>query len=189
MANNDTGAHNAKGKKNFNAFSNMDMSSLWDMNKLMDAQRKNMEAMKQAQGIFTETFKELSDLNTKIVQQNVEKVKATMQTMSANSKDSKAIHEQLNLMKQHQLELTEKMKNSTGKLMEDWKAKVEEIKDYHAKMMAHLNEHNKAQTETFKHQMDEAKVHQMAMAESWKNSTQKIMDLMKNTANSFMNSR
>jgi hypothetical protein len=189
MAKNDTGFQNAKGSKNFNAFSNMDMSSLWDMNKAMDAHRKNMETMKQAQGMFSEIFKEVSKLQTKVVQQNLETVKASMKTLTEKSKDNHFVQDQLNQFKQQQHELTEKMKMSTGKVLEEWNAKLEDIKDYHAKMMAQLNEQKQNQAEVLKKNLEEVKAHQHAITETWKNSTQKIMDLMQSTANSHMNHR
>lgn len=136
MAKKDTGSENANASKKFNAFSNMDMSSLWDMNKAKDAHHKNMETMKQAHGILSKTFKEVSAMHSQVVQKNVEKVKASMKSIVEKSKDKNAIHEHINKVKQHHQELSEKMKSSTGKVMDHWKAKVDEIKEQNAKMMA-----------------------------------------------------
>ncbi len=188
MTKKDTGSQNANASKNFNAFSNMNMPPLWDMNKATDAHHKNMETMKQAHGILSETFKEVSAMHSQVVQKNVEKVKASMSSMIAKSKDKNTVHEHMNKVKQHHQELSEKMKASTGKVLDHWKSKVDEIKDQHAKLMTHLNEQKQTHAEALKAHLDEAKAHQQAISESLKNSTQKIMDLMKNTANSHMNS-
>lgn len=197
MAKKDTSSKNASASKSqeadasksFKAFSDMDMSSLWDANKTMNMHRKNMDTVKQTHGVMSEVLKEVSSVHAQAIHKKVAKMKSSIANISDKMKNKDAVREHMNHINQQHQALAEKVKMSKDKALNAWQEKVEEIKGHHAKLMDKLNQHKHQHAENLKSHADEAKAHHAAVSESWKNSTLKIMDLMKNTANSHMNTR
>lgn len=184
-------------KNNFQAFSNMKMPSLWDMDKAMDLQRKNMEAMKQAQNIISEMLQEITNLNKEYTQKNMSEVKAKIKETTEKGvvlnhvAFSDALKQKVEQAKEMQSELNEKMKKAQEEAQKSFTEKMstvkqkqnefsekiktshqsvaEKLKEQHKNMESHLKKVHQNFSDAVKHHVESAK-------QQHQDLTQKVKD-------------
>lgn len=176
-------------KKNeaFKAFSAMKMQSLWDADKIKDAHMKNLKTLKDAHGIVSETFKKVSEAHTKHLKTQHAEAKVEAEGVAKKLKSEYSKKEHIHRVKAHQAEVAEKVKASHAKILNGFKEKIDALKQHHSKLHAKLHETQHEHSEKLKEKMKAVQDHSVMVAGAWKDSTQKIMDLMKKTADHHLN--
>lgn len=182
-----------KENKMFNAFSNPKMPSLFDLSKMVEMQKKNMDAMKQAQGVVSNMLKDISEANMQYMQKNLQEMQAAFKALTdevqskVKGQVSSKVHDNVAQMKQARDEMVVKLKGSKEAAMQMVSEKMQAFKEKHANLTEKLKASHHTTSEKLKTKVDEAKAHQSILTKSWHESTRQIMDLMKATANSHMN--
>lgn len=176
-----------KKSEDFKAFSAMKMPSLWDANKIKDAHMKNLKTLKEAHGIVSETFKKVSDAHAKHLKTQHAEAKVDAEGVAKKLKSEYSIHEHIHRVKTHQAEVAEKIKTSHAQILSSFKEKIDALKQHHSKLHAKLHETQHEHAEKLKEKMRTVQDHNAMIANVWKDSTQKIMDLMKKSADHHLN--
>jgi Flp pilus assembly secretin CpaC len=180
----------AKDKKpqGFSAFSTMKMPSLWDASKIKEAHKKNLKTLKESHGIVSETLKKVSDMHATHMKKQHADAKVEVNGISEKLKSELSVKEQVNRFKAHQAELAEKLKVSHEHVLSSLKEKISALKEHHTKLHEKLQSSKQVHSEKFKEKMKVNLEHHSVVANAWKDSTQKIMDLMKKTADHHLQS-
>jgi hypothetical protein len=179
-----SGANNA-----FKAFSSMQMPSLWDMDKMMDMQRKNMEALQKAQNTVKEMLQEISELQGDYIKKNLGEITEAVKGLADKMQDPAMLQKSVEQMKGYQAELAEKLKASKGTVASKLQEHQETMKQHHQQFKEKVAEAHAKLKDQFGEKMAAANEHQKVIASKWQESTQRIMDLMKETANQHMAGR
>lgn len=109
-----------------------------------------------------------------------------MKSLGDKMKDSGALKQKAAEIQAHQADLVKQFKQSNENTLGNWKEKVDVMKQHHAKLTEKVKQSKQENTKKLTEKMEQAKEHHKAIVDTWQASTQRIMDLMKNTATSHM---
>ncbi len=178
-------------KDKFQAFSKMKMPSLWTSDKAMKTHKKNVDALKQAHGIVSGMIKDVSEKHSDFMHKNLAEMQVALKAKTEHTKDvhkenidkfSTSLKSKMDELKKTHENMAEKIATSKEKMKAAAKEHKESTKNKHSKLHSDLESASSSQAERMKVHMEKVKAHHKNVMETWQQSTQRIMDVMKSTA-------